>query len=102
VGMYGEDMDQRHDELLANAVKTMQGIIRDTGAECIVPLGGALIPYVVDPNDIAKEIGIPVFNTKSTSIRFAEACFALGMSHSPITYPTAKLNPEDFVAHAYS
>ena len=63
------------------------GARRVTG---IVPLGGALVPYVVDPLDLQRELGLPVFNTKSTSIRFAETCHALGLSHSAITYPSAK------------
>jgi hypothetical protein len=44
---------------------------------------------------------LPVFNTKSTSIRFAETCYALGLTHSEITYPTAKLNYEDFTRRAF-
>lgn len=101
VGVYGENMDCRKDELFWKAVETMRGLIRDTGAECIIPLGGALIPYVVSPADLAREVGVPVFNTKSVSIRFAETCVSLGMSHSPITYPTAELHDEDFSGYAY-
>lgn len=98
VGVYGEDGDGLKDDLFKAAVETMRGVIRDTGAECIIPLGGALIPYVVDPVDLEQEVGVPVFNTKSVSIRFAETCIALGMSHSPITYPAGPLTPEDFSA----
>ena len=64
----------------------------------MVPLGGALIPYVVDPADLQKGAGVPVLNTKSVSIRFAEACVGLGMSHSPLTYPRADLSYKDLVA----
>ncbi len=52
----------------------------------------------MSPADLEREVGIPVLNTKSIGIRFAEMCVALGMSHSPITYPTAKLSYEDFGA----
>ena len=48
-----------------------------------------------------SELGVPVFNTKSTSIRFAETCHALGLTHSQVTYPTAKLNYEDFTRRAF-
>jgi len=99
VGVYGETVDK--DELFNAAVETMKGIVRDTNPEGIIPLGGALIPYIVDPLDIQREVGVPIFNTKSTSIRFAETCVALGMSHSPITYPTGKLNYDDFTSYAY-
>ena len=79
----------------------MRGVVRDTDPECIIPLGGALIPYIVDPDDLAREVGVPVLNTKTITIRFAETCVNLGLSHSPKTYPTAKLDPEDFSAYAF-
>ncbi|MBM2810984.1 MAG: Asp/Glu/hydantoin racemase [Chloroflexi bacterium] len=101
VGLYGEQMEARKDELFAASVETMRALVRETAAECIVPLGGALVPYVVDPRDLEREVGVPVINTKSVSIRFAETCVSLGMSHSPITYPTANLKPEDFTAKAF-
>jgi Asp/Glu/hydantoin racemase len=44
VGMYGEDMDARKDELFQRAADTMKAVVAETGPECIVPLGGALIP----------------------------------------------------------
>jgi hypothetical protein len=94
-------MDQRKDDLFRAAAETMKGVIRDTSPECIIPLGGALIPYVVDPADLQREVGVPVLNTKSIGIRFAETCVSLGMSQSPITYPSAKLRYEDFAATAY-
>ena len=69
----------------------------DTRAEIIVPLGGALIPYVVDPSDLARATGVQVLNTKAIGIRFAETCVALGMTQSGLTYPRSKLKYEDLV-----
>ena len=63
-------------------------------------MGGAIIPYVVDPADLEAGVGVPVFNTKSVTIRFAETCVGLGLSHSPITYPRANLSYDDFSASA--
>jgi Asp/Glu/hydantoin racemase len=99
VGVYGETVDKQ--ELFDAALATMQGLVRDVNPEGILPLGGALIPYVVDPLDLQRELGVQVFNTKSISIRFAETCHALGLSHSLITYPTAKLNYADFTSRAF-
>ena len=99
VGIYGETVDKQ--ELYDAALETMRGLVRDTNPEGIIPLGGALIPYIVDPLDLQREIGVPVFNTKSTSIRFAETCHALGLSHSQITYPTANLSYADFTSRAF-
>jgi len=52
---------------------------------------------VVDPNDLAKEVGVQVLNTKAIGIRFAEMCVTFGMIQSALTYPRAKLSYADFV-----
>ncbi len=96
VGVYGKDIQRRKNELFDAAAKAMRSLVNDSGAQIIVPLGGALIPYVVDPNDLAKAAGVPVLNTKAIAIRFAEACVAFGMTQSPVAYPHAALTMQDF------
>jgi len=98
LGIYGADVAQRKDEILKMAVKLIRSLVDDTRAEIIMPLGGALIPYVVDPKDLAKATGVQVLNTKAIGIRFAETCVALGMTQSGLTYPRAKLTYEDFTS----
>lgn len=100
VGIYGADLADRKDEITETAIGVMKGLVSETGAECIIPLGGAVIPYIVDPADLEAGVGVPVFNTKSVTIRFAETCVALGLSHSPLTYPRADIEYEDFNARA--
>ena len=97
IGIYGADIAQRRDEIYDTTVKVMRGLIAETRAEILLPLGGAIIPYVVDPKDLAKAVGVQVLNTKAIGIRFAEMCVACGMTQSAITYPKAKLSYEDFV-----
>jgi DNA-binding transcriptional ArsR family regulator len=75
----------------------MRGLVAETRAEIIIPLGGAIIPYVVDPKDLAAAVGVQVLNTKAIGIRFAEMCVALKMTQSALTYPRAKLSYGDFV-----
>ncbi len=74
------------------AVEVMRALVKETKAECIVPLGGAVIPYIVDPKDLEPEVGAPVLNPKAIGIRTAEMCVQLGISHSPLTYPQATLS----------
>lgn len=100
IGIYGSDLKERKDEIFARTVGIMRDLLAGTGAECLIPLGGALFPYVVSPADLEREVGVPVLNTKSIGIRFAETCVALGMSHSPQTYPAANIRPEAFSATA--
>lgn len=98
LGIYGADIYERRAEITDTAIGLIKGLVAETGAECVIPLGGALIPYVVDPADLQDGAGVPVLNTKSVSIRFAETCVALGMSQSPLTYPRAELSYEDLSA----
>jgi Asp/Glu/hydantoin racemase len=97
IGIYGADISQRGTEIYDTTVKVMRGLLDETRAEILLPLGGAIIPYVVDPKDLAKAIGAQVLNTKAIGIRFAEMCVACGMTQSAITYPKAKLSYGDFV-----
>jgi Asp/Glu/hydantoin racemase len=97
IGIYGADIAQRRAEIFGITVKTIRALVKETRAEIIVPLGGALIPYVVDPKDLAAASGVQVLNTKAIGIRFAEMCVACGMTQSAITYPRPKLSYEDFL-----
>ena len=63
-----------------------------------MPLGGALIPYIVNPDDLARETGVQVLNTKAISIGFAEMCVRMKVTQSALTYPKAKLTAADFVS----
>ena len=97
IGIYGADISQRGKEIFDTTVKVMRGLLDETRAEILLPLGGAIIPYVVDPKDLAKAVGAQVLNTKAIGIRFAEMCVACRMTQSAITYPKAKLSYGDFV-----
>jgi Asp/Glu/hydantoin racemase len=97
IGIYGADISERGPEIFDTTVKVMRGLLAETRAEILLPLGGAIIPYVVDPKDLAKAVGVQVLNTKAIGIRFAEMCVACGMTQSAITYPKAKLSYDDFV-----
>ena len=94
---YGPDMMEQRAEITASTIKVIKGLVQETGAEVIIPLGGAIIPYIVDPMELQAGTGVPVLNTKSISIRFAETCVALGLTQSPLTYPRANLTAEDFI-----
>lgn len=96
IGIYGADVAKRKDEIFDITVNLIRGLIDDTGAEIILPLGGALIPYVVDPVDLQNATGVQVLNTKAIGIRFAEMCVSFGMTQSALTYPRPKLKYEDF------
>jgi Asp/Glu/hydantoin racemase len=101
LGIYGADLKQRKTEILERTIDLVRELIRQTGAECIVPLGGKLIPYVVDPKDLESATGAPVLNTKAIGIQYAEMCVRLGLVHSPLSYPPCVARHEHFLQKAY-
>jgi hypothetical protein len=98
LGVYGPDLKKRRQEITDKTAGLVRALVDETGAQAVLPLGGALIPYVVDPAEVQKMTNVQVFNTKAISIRVAEMCVALGLSHSPLTYPRGKLAYQDFVS----
>ena len=100
IGLYDETAEKRIDEIFARAVEIMRATIKKSGAGCIIPLGGAVVPTLVSPKDLEREVGVPVLNTKAIGIRFAEMCIQLGMTQSAWSYPLAQLRYEDFTAFA--
>lgn len=95
IGIYGKNLKQRKQEIFDVTVNVIRSLV-DEGAEIILPLGGAIIPYVVDPDDLAKATGVQVINTKQVCVRFAEMCVAFKMTHSAITYPRGTVTSRDF------
>lgn len=95
IGVYGKDVQARKNEIFDKTAGLIRSLV-DDGAEIVVPLGGALIPYVVDPADLAKATGVQVLNTKVITIRFAEMCVQFGMTQSAMTYPRGNLSTRDF------
>jgi allantoin racemase len=95
IGIYGKNLKQRKAEIFDVTVKTIRALV-DDGAEIILPLGGAIIPYVVDPAELAEATGVQVINTKAVCVRFAEMCVALKMTQSAITYPRGTVSSRDF------
>jgi Asp/Glu/hydantoin racemase len=97
IGVYGKDMAAEKERIFETTVGLIRSLVDDTGAEIVLPLGGAIIPYVVDPADLEKATGVQVLNTKSIGIRFAETCVHLGLTQSALTYPRPKLTYGDFI-----
>ena len=99
IGIYGKDIKSRKTEIFDITAGLIRTLI-DEGAEIIVPLGGALIPYVVDPAELSAATGVQVLNTKAICVRFAEMCVNFKMTQSALTYPRGKLTSEDFTSHS--
>ena len=101
IGVYSADIRNHQAEILEKTAALARKMVEEDGVQCIVPLGGRLIPYVVDPLDLERAAGAPVLNTKAIGIKFAEMCVNLGLVHSPLSYPRWDSRHELFVQKAY-
>jgi len=99
--IYSADLKCRKNEIFEKTAELVRGLVRDKGAQCIIPLGGKLIPYVVDPADLERATGAPVLNTKAIGIQFAEMSVRLGLRHSPLAYPPCDAKHAHFLQKAY-
>jgi len=102
LGIYGKELESDKPRILDKATELMQRLVEDDGSELLLPLGGALIPYVVDPLELQERVGVQVINTKAVGIGMAELYVRLGLTHSPLTYPQAELGHGAFVSSVLS
>ena len=86
IGDYGRGMAKRRDEIIEKTCALIRALVKETGAEMILPLGGALIPILIDTSILEKETGVPIINTKAIGIAFTEMCVRLKLTHSPLAY----------------
>jgi allantoin racemase len=88
-----EQVDAMRPAMFERTVAVMRALVKETGAECIVPLGGAVIPSILEPKDLEREVGAPVLNPRAIGIRTAELYVQLGLAQSPLTYTQAMYAP---------
>lgn len=95
IGMYEVgDLSKYHDAILERTIEVARELVAE-GAQALVPLAGRLIPSAVSPEEVEREVGIPVINTQAVGIRFAELMVSSKTVHSQRAYPWAPgLNPE--------
>ena len=89
------ELSRYHDTIIERTVAAGRELVQQ-GAQAIIPLGGKVYPYVVTPEEIEPDIGVPIINTKAVGVRFAELMVSSKVSHSATAYPYSPgLNPED-------
>src|SRR5438045_1024712 len=71
--------------MFARTAEVMRALVKETRAECIVPLVGAVIPSILDARELAAAVGAPVFNPREDGGRTAEMFVQLGLTHRPCT-----------------
>ncbi|HXG50337.1 MAG TPA: aspartate/glutamate racemase family protein [candidate division Zixibacteria bacterium] len=88
------DLSAYHDTVIERTLAAARELIAE-GAQAILPLGGKIYPYVVEPRELEPELGVPVINTKAVGVRFAELLVVTKCTHSAKAYPwSAGITPD--------
>jgi len=89
IGMYEVgDLSKYHDPILERTIAVARELVAG-GAQALIPLAARLIPAAVSPEEVEREVGIPVVNTQAVAIRFAELMASSKTIHSQKAYPWA-------------
>jgi allantoin racemase len=89
IGMYEVgDLSKYHDPILERTITVARELVAG-GAQALIPLAARLIPAAVSPEEVEREVGIPVVNTQAVAIRFAELMASSKTIHSQKAYPWA-------------
>jgi allantoin racemase len=95
VGLYDTgDLSGYHDVVVERTLAVGKELVAQ-GAQAIIPLGGKIYPYVVTPEELEPQLGVPVINTKAVGVSYAELMARNQIKHSIKAYPCPTgLNPE--------
>ena len=89
IGMYEVgDLSKYHDPILERTIAVARELVAG-GAQALIPLAARLIPAAVSPEEVEREVGIPVVKTQAVAIRFAELMASSRTVHSLMAYPWA-------------
>ena len=83
-----------HDVVIERTLEVGKELIAQ-GAQALIPLGGKIYPYVVTPEELEPQLGVPVINTKAVGVSYAELMARNKLKHSIKAYPCPTgLSPE--------
>lgn len=91
VNMPNAAMTKNHDQLVETFVREARSLIKEDGAEVIIPHGISQCPVHIKPDWLAKELGVPVVEGIGAPIRVAAMLAGLGYKQSRVRWPKSKL-----------
>ncbi|HVA25002.1 MAG TPA: aspartate/glutamate racemase family protein [Chloroflexota bacterium] len=81
------DLAANHDRLVENFVAAARSLIRDSGANVIIPMGISQCPVHIKPDWLMKELGVPVIEGIGAPIRLAGLLAQAGLGASRVRWP---------------
>ena len=87
VGMPTKKMTENRDQMVETFVRHARSLIKDDGADVIIPQGISQCPVHINPDWLSKELGVPVVEGIGAPIRVAAMLVGLGIKQSRVRWP---------------
>ena len=87
IGIPLPESSKSRDAMRGRFIDVARYLIDQCDAVVIVPMGVTMVPVQYSPQEMEKELGVPVMNALKTSIQTAEMLVRMGLTHSMRTYP---------------
>ena len=87
IGIPLPESSKSRDAMRGRFIDVARYLIDQCDAEVIVLMGVTMVPVQYSPQEMEKELGVPVMNALKTSIQTAEMLVRMGLTHSMRTYP---------------
>ena len=87
IGIPLPESTKNREAMRGRFIEVARELIDKHDAEVIVPMGVTMVPVQYSPQEMAKELGVPVMDALKTSIQTAEMMVRMGLTHSVRTYP---------------
>ena len=87
IGIPLPESTKNRDIMRGRFLEVARSLITDCEAELIVPMGVTMVPVQYSPEEMTKELGVPVMDALKTSIQTSEIMVRMGLTHSLRTYP---------------
>ncbi len=81
------DMADGVERMTEAFVAGARSLIKDDGADVIIPLGVTQCPVHIKPDWLQKELGVPVVEGIGAPLRIAAMLAGLGLSQSRVRWP---------------
>lgn len=85
------EMVARRDELRKRFLAEARAALDTEAAEFILPLGLTMVPVLLDPHELAVELGVPVLDPLAISMHLAAQLARSGVTNSRRAYPPASI-----------
>ncbi len=87
IGIALPESSKNRDAMRGRFIEVARYLIDQCDAEVIVPMGVTMVPVQYSPQEMERELGVPVMDALKTSIQTAEMLVRMGLTHSMRTYP---------------